>query len=153
MPPARPEDNDNEGTPLLLNDGPPLKPTPFPAAQASVLMLPWIAEAVVALSISPYINQVRKSFGSMRDIRVDLPLACSRSSNRGWRWAKGGVLHGNHRTFLKPYFYERRQTRWRHRCPCIMLQRRSPCFIGTAYPITLAASPFSCVASRVRLLQ
>ena len=59
MPLARPEDNDNEGTPLLFNDGP-LKPTPFPAAQALVLMLPWIAEAVVALSISPYINQVTK---------------------------------------------------------------------------------------------
>ena len=59
-PPARPEDNDNEGTPLLFNDDPPLKPTPLPATQVSVLTLPWIAEAVVVLSISPYINQVRK---------------------------------------------------------------------------------------------
>ena len=35
----------------------------------------------------------------MRHIGVNLRLACSRSSNRGWRWAKGRVLHGNHRTF------------------------------------------------------
>ena len=43
----------------------------------------------------------------MRYINVDLPLACSRSSNRGWRWAKGGVLHGNHRTFLNHTFTRR----------------------------------------------
>jgi hypothetical protein len=36
----------------------------------------------------------------VRHISADLPLACSRSSNRGWRWAKGRVLHGNHRTFF-----------------------------------------------------
>ena len=59
-PPARLEDNDNrdEGTPLLPNHDPSHKPTPLPAAQVSVLILPWMAEAVVALSISPFINQV-----------------------------------------------------------------------------------------------
>ena len=58
-PRVRPADSDNEGTPLFLSDHPSRKPTPLPAAQVSVLILPWIAEAIVGLSISPYINQVR----------------------------------------------------------------------------------------------
>jgi hypothetical protein len=57
--PARPADNDNEGTPLFHSDDSSHEPTPLPAAQVSVLMLPWMAEAIVGLSISPYINQVR----------------------------------------------------------------------------------------------
>jgi len=33
--------------------------TQLPTAQVSVLVLLWIAESIVASSISPYINQVR----------------------------------------------------------------------------------------------
>jgi hypothetical protein len=54
------DDNDDEETPLLhvQNDDTPHKPTPLPIAQISVLLLPWIAEATVSNSITPYINQV-----------------------------------------------------------------------------------------------
>jgi len=57
--PARVDDND-EGTPFLQirSDDTPYKPTPLPTAQVSVLLLPWIAEAIVSHSISPYINQL-----------------------------------------------------------------------------------------------
>ena len=69
--PARVDDNDEE-TPFLQipSDDTPYKPTPLPTAQVSVLLLPWIAEAIVAHSISPYINQVRWYFGCVRLIGV-----------------------------------------------------------------------------------
>ena len=65
--PARPGDSNNdEETPLLhvQGDDTPLKPSPFPTAQISVLVLPWIAETVMTYSISPYINQVGVTYGS-----------------------------------------------------------------------------------------
>jgi len=67
MSPVRFNYNDNDETPLLrvqsadAGDAP-RKPTPLPAIQISVLVLPWIVESIVAHSISPYINQVRRQF-------------------------------------------------------------------------------------------
>jgi len=59
-PPVTSDDNDDEETPFLgvRSDDTPHKPTPLPAAQISALLLPWIAEATISQSISPYINQV-----------------------------------------------------------------------------------------------
>jgi len=64
MSPARLNDyeNVNEETPLLrVQSGDacdsPRKRTPLPATQIFILVLPWIAESIVAHSISPYINQ------------------------------------------------------------------------------------------------
>jgi len=54
-------DNDDEENPLLRaadSDDAPHRPTPLPTTQILVLILPWIAEAIVSYSISPYINQV-----------------------------------------------------------------------------------------------
>jgi hypothetical protein len=58
--PTRSDVNDDEETPLLHVQGEDaiLKSTPLPAAQISVLILPWIAETIVSHSMSPYINQV-----------------------------------------------------------------------------------------------
>jgi hypothetical protein len=61
---ARFNNYDNDETPLLRAQSDdagdaPHKQTPLPATQISVLVLPWIAESIVAHSISPYINQVR----------------------------------------------------------------------------------------------
>jgi hypothetical protein len=55
-----PTSNNDEETPLLHVRGKDttLKSTPLPAAQISVLILPWIAETIVSHSMSPYINQV-----------------------------------------------------------------------------------------------
>jgi hypothetical protein len=86
------DDNDDRGerTPLLrvvqIDADAPLKQTPLPTVQVSALVLPWIAEAVVMNSISPYINEVRSQFGSLvyDTIDVDPCLARSRSSDRGW---------------------------------------------------------------------
>ena len=65
MSPVRFNDYDNDETPLLRvqnadpGDAPRIQ-TPLPTSQISVLVLPWIAESIVAHSISPYINQVRQ---------------------------------------------------------------------------------------------
>jgi hypothetical protein len=58
--PTRSDVNDDEETPLLHVQGEDttLKSTPLPAAQISILILPWIAETIVSHSMSPYINQV-----------------------------------------------------------------------------------------------
>ncbi|KAH9955871.1 MFS general substrate transporter [Russula dissimulans] len=60
---ARFNNYDNDETPLLRAQSDdagdaPHKQTPLPATQISVLVLPWIAESIVAHSISPYINQL-----------------------------------------------------------------------------------------------
>jgi hypothetical protein len=75
--PARSDDSSNdEETPLLSaqSDDTPLKPSPFPTIQISVLVLPWIAETVMTYSISPYINQVGVADGTFvrQYIGVDL---------------------------------------------------------------------------------
>jgi hypothetical protein len=54
------EDDVDEETPFIqTDDSAPRKPTPLPKTQISILLTLWIAEAVVANSITPYINQVR----------------------------------------------------------------------------------------------
>ena len=61
--PAECDDSDNhDETPLLRaqSHNAMYRQTPLPAAQISVLVLPWIADIMVTYSISPYINQVRK---------------------------------------------------------------------------------------------
>ncbi|KAI9460709.1 MFS general substrate transporter [Russula earlei] len=53
-------DHNDEETPLLRvqNGDTSHKPTQLPTIQISVLVVPWIAESIVAHSISPYINQL-----------------------------------------------------------------------------------------------
>ena len=58
----RDDSDHDEETPLLRDQSHNAthRQTPLPTAQVSVLVLPWIADSIVAYSISPYINQVRK---------------------------------------------------------------------------------------------
>jgi len=59
--PTKINDNDSDETPLLRvqSGDAPRKQTPLPIFQISVLVLPWMAESIMAHSISPYINQVQ----------------------------------------------------------------------------------------------
>jgi hypothetical protein len=60
--PARLYDNNDEEAPLFRAQCEDVDasypPTQLATAQVKVLVLPWIAEAVVSNSMSPYINQV-----------------------------------------------------------------------------------------------
>ena len=60
MSPTRLEDGGvDEETPLCPSENPtPRNATPLPKVQIAALLTLWIAEAVVANSINPYINQV-----------------------------------------------------------------------------------------------
>ena len=55
------DDGVDEEVPFLhvQGDYTPPKSTPLPTSQIGVLASVWIAEGVVELSISPYLNQVR----------------------------------------------------------------------------------------------
>jgi len=87
MSPTRSDDNNNEESPLLhvQCDDTPKRPTPLPMTQISVLVLPWIGEAIVFYSIGPYINQVGRMFRCLRHIRAHQHLACWGPPDRGWR--------------------------------------------------------------------
>ena len=87
MSPTRSDDHSDEESPLLhvQCDGTPKKPTPLPITQISILVLPWIGEAIVFSSIGPYINQVGRMFRHLQHIGVDQRLACWGPPDRGWR--------------------------------------------------------------------
>jgi len=87
MSPTRSGDNNDEESPLLhvQCNGTSQKPTPLPITQISVLVLPWIGEAIVFCSISPYINQVGRMFHRLRHINVHQYLARCGSPDRRWR--------------------------------------------------------------------
>ena len=59
--PPRLDDGVDEEAPLLpvKDNDTSLKSTPLPTSQIAVLASVWLAETVVEISISPYLNQVR----------------------------------------------------------------------------------------------